>query len=140
MTAEKTIQEKLATPVNPKFVAERKGLSYVTGRYVKSKMNQLLGPENWDLRVMETKQLHLDKESVRWFTHVRVTANVDDRLVVKDGIAVGHGTFATRSGYATEGRKNEIIDFAAAESVTDATKRAVVGLGEALGLSLYPIK
>jgi hypothetical protein len=34
---------------------------------------------------------------------------------------------------------NEVIDFAAAEAVTDALKRAAVSLGQNLGLSLYPM-
>ena len=138
MTAEKTIQEKLTTPVDPRFVAKRKGLSYVTGRYCKSRLNQLFGPENVDARILETREHHRDENGVQWFTHVRLCVNFPDgKMVVKDGIAVGHGTWKADT---SPGRKNEIVDFAAAESVTDATKRAAVSLGETLGLSLYPIK
>jgi recombination DNA repair RAD52 pathway protein len=138
MTAEKTIQEKLTTPVDPRVVAKRRGLSYITGRYCKSRLNQLFGPENVDIFILKTREHHRDENCVQWFTHVRLDVTFPDgKVVTKDGIAVGHGTWGPDT---SAGRKNEVVDFAAAESVTDATKRAAVSLGETLGLSLYPIK
>jgi hypothetical protein len=84
--------------------------------------------------------LSLDEESVRWFVHGRLAVSFDDRMVVRDGVAVGHGTLKNWEGEAVSaGRANEVIDFAAAEAVTDALKRAAVGLGESLGLCLYPL-
>lgn len=144
MTEEKTItvQEALATDVPAQFVSERKGLSYVTGRYTKQRLNELFGPLGWSYEIVDNYQLSLDEEAVRWFAHVRLTVQVygeDPVTVTKDGIAVGHGVLKSKGQPVSPSRASEVIDFAAAEAVTDALKRAAVSLGQNLGLSLYPL-
>lgn len=132
MTEEKTItvQQALATPVPDEFVSQRSGLSYITGRYVKQRLNELFGPLGWSYTVEDVR---LDPENVAAFVHVRLTVTVfgeEKVTVTKDGLAYG---FAA-------GRKGpEAYDFAIAEGVTDALKRAAVALGQNLGLSLYPL-
>lgn len=133
------LKAKLREPVKEQFIAERKGLSYVSHRYVKSRMNQLFGPDGWQYRIVRTGLLDMGEGYVLWRTHVEVTVfgEGDSYGFQRDGIAVGHGTWKEGS---SRGRINEVIDFAAAESVTDAVKRACIGFGETLGLSLYPVK
>lgn len=139
-----SIREILAQPVAPEFVSERKGLSYVTGRYTKQRLNELFGPLGWSYRIVDNYQLSCDEEAVRWFAHVRLTAFVLDGdngkvEVTKDGLAVGHGVLKSKGKPVSPSRASEVIDFAAAEAVTDALKRAAVALGQNLGLSLYPL-
>lgn len=142
----------LRTPVAVQYVSERKGLSYVTGRYVKQTLNELFGPLGWSYEVVDTYPLtsnHFGGDAARWFAHVRLTIQVGDRTVTRDGIAVGHGVLEKevwenrkptgRYERVSAGRANEVIDFAAAEAVTDALKRAASSVGQVLGLSLYPL-
>jgi len=142
----------LRTPVAQQYVSERKGLSYVTGRYVKQTLNELFGPLGWSYEVIENYPINpkFDDGTARWFAHVRLTIQVGERSVTKDGLAVGHGVLRKeiwKNGKPTGefeevsgGRANEVIDFAAAEAVTDALKRAASTVGQVLGLSLYPLK
>jgi hypothetical protein len=132
----------LETDVPSEYVSERKGLSYVTGRYVKQRLNEIFGWDGWGYVLISERLLSIDEDSVRWFAHVRLTVATSDGVMSmnRDGIAVGHGTLKDRYGKAlSPGRMNEVIDFAAAEAVTDALKRAAVSLGQNLGLSLYPM-
>jgi recombination DNA repair RAD52 pathway protein len=132
-----SIQEKLDESIPKECIADKGGLDYISHRYVKQRLNEVFGYDGWNYKVVETYQLSLDEDSVRWFTQVRLSA--DGFNVVRDGIAIGHGTFKTKRGPVSPGRANEIVDFAAAESVTDALKRAAVSLGNSLGLELYPM-
>lgn len=136
------IKDELEKDVAPQYVSERSGLSYITGRYVKQRLNEIFGWDGWSYTVVEQRLVSLDDEAVRWFAHVRLTLNDGsvEAAVTRDGLAVGHGTMKDRYGKPySPGRANEVIDFAAAEAVTDALKRAAVSLGQNLGLSLYPM-
>jgi len=147
-----TLVEILRTPVAPQYVSERKGLSYVTGRYVKQTLNELFGPLGWSYEVIDNYPINpsFNDGAARWFAHVRLTIYVAERTVTRDGLAVGHGVLRKeiwenrkptgKFEDVSDGRANEVIDFAAAEAVTDALKRAASSLGQVLGLSLYPLK
>lgn len=134
-----TLAEALRSDVNPIYVSERAGLSYVTGRYVKEALNQFFGPLGWGYEVIDQYRDSTDERSARWFVHVRLSVTVDGNTTTRDGLAVGHGLLEGRKGPVSPGRANEVWDFAAAEAVTDAIKRAAVSLGGAFGLNLYPL-
>ena len=135
-----TMWEILRADVADQYVSERSGLSYVTGRYVKQTLNQIFGPLGWSYTIVDQYPIgDFTGESAQWFCHLRLSVTVGDFTTTRDGMAVGHGLLVTRKGRVSPGRANEIIDFAAAESVTDALKRAAVSLGGVLGLSLYPL-
>ena len=136
-----TLVDILRNAVHPDYVSERKGLSYVTGRYVKQTLNQLFGPLGWSYTIVDQYPIgDFEGDSAQWFCHLRLSVTVGDVTTTRDGMAVGHGLLVTRNGKVSPGRANEVIDFAAAESVTDALKRAAVSLGGVFGLSLYPLK
>ena len=133
-------------------MSQRSGLSYITGAYVKRELNTIFGFDGLDFKVVESKLLYMDEKTVRWYVHGRLTVRVgvhgEEVTVIKDGIAIGHGTLGKLVEQddgsdlfvpTSPGRTNEVVDFAAAEAVTDSLKRAAVALGEALGLSLYPM-
>lgn len=154
-----TLQEKLDASIPKECIADKGGLDYVSHRYVKQRLNEVFGVQGWSYRVVKTKLLSLDEASVRWFSHVRLEVLtgmqtdsegwVQHQRVERDGLAVGHGLLSKdewvdrkktgRTIAVSPGRANEVIDFAAAESVTDALKRAAVSLGNSLGLELYPM-
>ena len=139
-TPKPTLVEILRTPVAPEYISERKGLSYVTGRYVKQMLNELFGPLGWSYEVLESHRVDAESTQVaRWYVHLQLSVTVGERTVRRDGIAIGHGLLEGRNGPVTPGRANEVLDFAAAEAVTDALKRAAVSLGQVFGLSLYPL-
>ena len=132
------IADLLATDVPPEHVTQREGaggmkLDYVTGRYVKQRLNEIFGWDGWSYEVI---RVELFPEECTAFAHVRLKVMetpapeymlISSPGVTKDGLAYGHG----RKG--AEG-----FDFAIAEAVTDALKRAAVSLGQNMGLSLYP--
>ena len=134
-----TIADVLRTDVRAEYISERSGLSYVTGRYVKQTLNEVFGPLGWSYEVIEQRLLEGDPDAARWFAHVRLSITVGDHTVTRDGLAVGHGNLVTKNGKVSVGRASEVIDFAAAEAVTDALKRAASSVGQVLGLSLYPL-
>ena len=134
-----SIEEQLAQDVDPKFVSERKGLDYVTGRYVKQRLNEVFGPLGWSFTIQEQHVLSIDDEAVRFLVHGRLKVHHGEQWNVKDAIAVGHGVLKSRGQPVSPSRASEVIDFAAAEAVTDALKRAAVSLGQTLGLNLYPM-
>ena len=122
----------LREDVAPEFVSERSGLSYVTGRYTKQRLNELFGPLGWSFEVLDVR---LDRENMSAFVHGRLTVTVHAEngptvTVTKDGLALG---------FASGRSNNEAFDFAIAEGATDALKRAAVALGQNLGLCLYPL-
>jgi len=124
--------EQLRQDVPAEFVSERSGLSYVTGRYVKQRLNELFGPLGWDFIVVRCEP---DRENMSCFVQGRLTVRVHQEQgppvsVTKDAVALG---------FASGRSNNEAFDFACAEAVTDALKRAAVGLGQTLGLNLYPL-
>jgi len=126
----------------------RQKLDYVTGRFVKQRLNEIFGWDGWTYTVVEQKVITLDEDCIRWFAHVALAVDTDDGHIERHGLAVGHGVLKKEiweNGRGTGkfesvsvGRANEVIDFAAAEAVTDALKRAAVSLGQQMGLSLYP--
>lgn len=122
----------LRQDVDPEFVSERSGLSYVTGRYTKQRLNELFGPLGWSFEVLTAT---LDRENVACFVHGRLTVTIHQ----KDGTSVTASRDGVALGFASGRNNNEAFDFACAEAVTDALKRAAVGLGQNLGLSLYPL-
>jgi len=136
-----SIKEQLEASIPRQCVSSRKNLSYVTGRYVKQRLNEIFDWDGWSYEIIEQKMLSLDDEAVRWLVHLRLhVAGDGGKTVYRDGIAVGHGTMKDRYGKPlSPGKTNEVIDFAAAEAVTDALKRAAVSLGQNLGLELYPM-
>jgi len=122
----------LQQDVDPEFVSERSGLSYVTGRYTKQRLNELFGPLGWSFEVVTAT---IDRENMAAFVHGRLSVTIrpadgDPVTVTKDGLALG---------FASGRSNNEAFDFAIAEAATDALKRAAVALGQNLGLCLYPL-
>jgi len=122
----------LQQDVSPEFVSTRSGLSYVTGRYTKQRLNELFGPLGWSFEVIKCVP---DRENMSAFVHGRLTVTIhqpegDSVSVTKDGLALG---------FASGRSNNEAFDFAIAEAATDALKRAAVALGQNLGLCLYPL-
>lgn len=131
------IKEQLETPIPKDCISQRAGgggikLSYVSGRYVKQRLNEIFGWDGWSYTVREVK---LFPEECTAFVHLTLTVKCGPRSddgfgdeLYRDGLAYGHGR-----------KSAEGFDFAIAEAVTDALKRAAVSLGQNLGLELYPM-
>lgn len=125
---------ELVKPVDPAFVSKRQGLSYVTGRYVKAKLNELFGWDGWDFIIINFK--HATPEAPRAHCQGRLRVTVRGTHITRDGVAQGYGTIKDDT---SQDRINQVLDFADAEAITDCLKRCAVSLGEQLGLSLYPL-
>jgi recombination DNA repair RAD52 pathway protein len=133
---EEETERALRTALDPNVISERNGLSYVTGRYVKDTLNDAFGHLGWSYRVEQFEILGPAKA----FARVSLTVLTDRYNITREAVAVGYGSETTASGEPlSEARANEVLDFACAEAVTDALKRAACSFGPALGLHLYPL-
>lgn len=125
-------------------------LWYVDGEYIKSKLNEVFGPTNWNAKVLEkTKvaEIEFDKEVDVWdngkkiktskkFYNVAYTSTIglvipnlydDGKTMIED---CGAGTQIDADlGKAHEG--------ALKEAITDGVKRCAICLGPVFGLDLY---
>jgi hypothetical protein len=121
------IQKLLDEPIPRECISEKQGLSYISHRYIKEHLNKVFGWDGWSYEVVD-KQIF--EEKLACFAHVRLTVMGNSGPVTRDGMALG---FPANQDTA------QSFDFAIAESVTDALKRAAVSLGSSMGLELYPM-
>ena len=150
----------LASALDPAHVKTRRGpkgrtLSYVEGWRMVAEANRIFGFEGWDRETVEVRLLRegegLDADgnpvwTAAYMAKVRITVwaggtprsssrikcgtGSGQALVVREGLGFGDGT-------APLGRPGEAHEGAIKEAETDATKRALVTFGGALGLELY---
>ena len=122
------IQTLLDDHIPEAAISQKQGLDYVSHRYVKDQLNAIFGWDGWHYKVL---RVDLDRENMGAFVHVRLTiVGPEGQLVERDGLAFG---------FAAGQQSNQSFDFAIAEAVTDALKRAAVSLGNRMGLELYPM-
>lgn len=123
-------------PLNPKRVKVREGkFSYLETWDVLAHLGRLFGPDNWDNE--SSVELIFEAErgsSGKWDVAYRGHA----RLIIRDP----DGAFVcTKEGVATGSAQNQARvdahDLALKSAASDALKRAAIGLGNQLGLSLY---
>lgn len=134
-----SIQDKLNAAIPKECIADKQGLSYVSHRYVKQTLNEVFGWDGWSYTV---ERIDLNREKMEAFVHVRLTiyANDPEYPITRDGIAVGFlPKPRDKAKHETWSNNSQGFDFAVAEGVTDALKRAAVSLGNSLGLELYPL-
>lgn len=127
MTDERDIQDLLNEPIPRDCISEKQGLSYVSHRYIKERLNFVFGWDGWSYEVVDKV---IFEEKLSCFAHVRLTVMGNQGPVTRDGMALGFP-----AGQSTV----QSFDFAIAESITDALKRAAVSLGSSMGLELYPM-
>ena len=121
------IQKLLDEPIPRECISEKQKLSYISHRYIKERLNTVFGWDGWSYEVVDKT---LFPEKLSCFAHVRLTVMGSTGPVTRDGMALG---FPANQDTA------QSFDFAIAESVTDALKRAAVSLGSSMGLELYPM-
>lgn len=107
----------------------RKGgaeLVYIPVSEVISRMNLVLGAENWDMEVVSVGRDPLDPDFI--VAHVRITCTINGQRVVRDGFG-GQTIKRTKAG--------EIVDLGDEfkGAVSDAFKKACQTLGVALYLA-----
>ena len=129
------IESALSADVPPEFISSRQGLSYVTGRYVKQRLNEVFGWDGWSYTI-DSFEHACPENNGRAKCALSLVVFTDRGLVRRAGVAQGYGSIKDDT---TADRLNQVLDFADAEAVTDALKRAAVSLGQNLGLSLYPM-
>lgn len=130
MTTTPDIYARLSEP----FPAEmektrRKGgteLVYIPVSEVITRMNTVLGVENWNMKVVDVARDVLDPDFV--VAHVRVVATIDGKIVERDGFG-GQTIKRTKAG--------EIVDLGDEfkGAVSDAFKKACSTFGVALYLA-----
>ena len=132
----------LFKPLNPKRVKQREGkFSYLETWDVLAHLGRLFGPDNWDNEssvelIFEAERMHstTGAPTGKWDVAYRGHA----RLIIRDP----DGAFVcTKEGVATGSAQNQARvdahDLALKSAASDALKRAAIGLGNQLGLSLY---
>ena len=134
----------LAAALDPAYVKTRRGpkgrtLSYVEGWRMVAEANRIFGFDGWDRETVEVRLLRegegLDGDGNRVWTaaymaKVRVTVRAGDGVTVREGLGFGDDA-------APLGRPGAAHEGAIKEAETDATKRALILFGSALGLELY---
>lgn len=126
----------LFKPLNPKRVKQREGkFSYLETWDVLAHLGRLFGPDNWDNEtsvelIFEAERGTSGKWDVAYRGH--------SKLIIRDP----DGAFVcTKEGVATGSAQNQnridAHDLALKSASSDALKRAAIGLGNQLGLSLY---
>lgn len=124
------IQKLLDEPISRENVSTRSGgsgksLSYLETWYVIDRLNQVLGTANWSNEIRELQLLPGNgKPSYRAI--VRVLANIDGVVSMKDGV-----------GFGSDKSDFNAHELAMKEAVSDALKVAAKNLGRSLGLALY---
>jgi DNA repair and recombination protein RAD52 len=136
----------LSDKLDPAFLKTREQagqtLTYIEGWRVIERANTVFGFDGWD-----RETIHLEKtvdepyegksyggkppETMRrvgFIARVRITVRAGSRVIVRDGTGYGTGTGKD---------PNQAFEGAAKEAETDATKRALMTLGNQFGLTLY---
>lgn len=118
-------------------------LSYLSGAYVKNRLNQVLGQGNWSYNINELTKVHegtISQYNGEAFTTSYI-AQVELRVRADEkGRGFDNLTYFTEVGYGdgtdrkSPGKAHEL---AVKEAVTDALKRAATNLGLSMGLALY---
>ena len=123
------IINKLKKKLNPKFVKERAGMSYIEGWRAEDEANEVFDFQ-WDSEVLDLTENtpptlnHNENNVVSFRAKVRVTAHG----VYHDGIGYGDGV----------GKDiHKCYEGAIKEAETDAEKRALKKFGNRFGLALY---
>ena len=125
----------LFKPLNPKRVAKREGkFSYLETWDVLAHLGRLFGPDNWDNETSVELIFESERASGKW----DVVYRGHSKLIIRDP----EGAFVcTKEGVATGSAQNQARvdahDLALKSAASDALKRAAIGLGNQLGLSLY---
>ena len=134
----------LAAALDPAHVKTRRGpkgrtLSYVEGWRMVAEANRIFGFDGWDRETVEVRLLRegegLDGDgnkvwTVAYMAKVRITVWAGGTEVVREGLGFGDDA-------APLGRPGAAHEGAIKEAETDATKRALVTFGGALGLELH---
>src|SRR5664279_3878435 len=107
-------------------------LSYIGGWYAISEANRIFGFDKWNRETVDSRCV-LTRENRGTFlavyiSRVRITVNVGETTVVREGHGTGEGRGST---------PGEVHDTALKGAETDATKRALATFGKPFGLSLY---
>jgi DNA repair and recombination protein RAD52 len=110
-----------------------RSLSYVSGHYVYSKLNEVLGQGNWYYQINNLQMVHSgldakDRTVTSYIAIVKSVFQLGDKIVYFDEVGYGDGIDAS------PGKSHEL---ATKEAVTDAVKRAAKNLGPSFGLALY---
>jgi recombination DNA repair RAD52 pathway protein len=119
--------------VSSRDAGQGRKLDYVSGYYVISQLNRILGPDNWAYS-SEVNLLHSgmvnDRHSVHYSARVRFVAKFPNGETTEfTDYGYGDGMDKTNPGKAHE--------LAIKESITDGIKRCAKNLGNRLGLALY---
>lgn len=128
------LNEKLSSSaVSTRSAGAGKSLSYLTGHYVYSKLNEVLGQGNWSYTIKNLNNVfHGEDDKGRantsYIAIVQAVFMIGEKAVVFEEVGYGDGIDYN------PGKSHEL---ATKEAVTDAVKRAAKNLGPSLGLALY---
>lgn len=136
----KEIEDKLKAKLDPANVKSREQggakVQYIEGWHAIQTMNDIFGHANWDRETVHIKQVcqYENKNSnhvIGYEAKVRVIVTIEGNEFVREGTGFG-------SGIAKD--LFSAIESAGKEAETDAMKRALMTLGNPLGLALYDKK
>jgi hypothetical protein len=126
-----SIYDQLAAPFTITFRDVRGGveLTYITGEQVTSRLNEVLGVENWSFRVLRHD---IDKEADEVWVLGELTATIDGVTIVKQQFGSQKLKRSRSTGTALD------LGFDLKGASTDAMKKCASLLGIGLYLSKKP--
>lgn len=140
----KEIEEKLKAKLDPANVKNRDQgggkVQYIEGWHAIQTMNDIFGHANWDRETVYIKQVcHYEaanknggiNQIIGYEAKVRVIVTIEGNEFVREGTGFGSGI--SKDLFSA-------IESAGKEAETDAMKRALMTLGNPLGLALYDKK
>jgi DNA recombination protein Rad52 len=134
------IEADLKAKLDPKHVKSRKQggatLSYIEGWRAIKTMNDIFGHLNWSRHTVNLREIcrYTNKNGnhvVGYEAKVIIAVNLPDVSLTREGTGYGNGI---------AGDLFSAIESAGKEAETDAMKRAMMTLGNPLGLALYDKK
>lgn len=132
--------DELVKPINPEFVESKQGKTYLAQHQARAEMNRIFGYGNWDSSVeemgllYETQQAGRDGKD-RWVIAYRAKVTVN----VRDLWGMPLATFSEYHAEenAPQPNRGEAHALAMTSVESYALRRALIGLGDRLGLGLY---
>lgn len=121
----------LNTPVDPRFIHKSPGVKgpYTTGDYVRWKLNQIFGPDNWNHTIVEgPEKITLNEQNAYIQVLIRLTVQfANGQQVIHDDVGVV--TLSAKQGAGLGDTAPERYETALKSAITDGLKACAEYLG-----------
>ena len=132
--------QELVKPINPAYVEVKQSKSYLAQHQARAEMNRIFGYGNWDSQVLQMEQIYeTSEERANGKTYWIVAYKALVQVNVRDLWGMPVATFSEwhAEENAAQPNRGEAHALAMTSVESYALRRALIGLGDRLGLGLY---